>query len=66
MRKIDCNGVELTINGLWTCGKLFFGVMNLTLQSGRWMRLGLVEAHERFFSNYIVPTVKFGGGSIMV
>ncbi|GFV31914.1 hypothetical protein TNCV_2564171 [Trichonephila clavipes] len=34
MRSIDCNGVELTIIGLWTCGKLFFGVMNLALQSG--------------------------------
>ncbi|GFY07001.1 hypothetical protein TNCV_4202721 [Trichonephila clavipes] len=33
MRSIDCNGVELTIIGLWTCGKLFFGGMNLALQS---------------------------------
>ncbi|GFW81407.1 hypothetical protein TNCV_377551 [Trichonephila clavipes] len=32
-RSIDFNGLELTIIGLWTCGKLFFGVMNLTLQS---------------------------------
>ncbi|GFX92294.1 hypothetical protein TNCV_1112211 [Trichonephila clavipes] len=34
MRSIDCNGVELTIIGLWTSGKRFFGVMNLALQSG--------------------------------
>ncbi|GFW68499.1 DDE_3 domain-containing protein [Trichonephila clavipes] len=34
MRSIDWNGVELTVVGLWTCGKLFFGVMNLALQSG--------------------------------
>ncbi|GFW26046.1 hypothetical protein TNCV_3317181 [Trichonephila clavipes] len=31
MRSIDCSGVELTVIGLWTCGKLFFGVMNLAL-----------------------------------
>ncbi|GFU02842.1 uncharacterized protein TNCV_3480581 [Trichonephila clavipes] len=37
MRSIDCNGVELTVIGLWTCGKLFFGVMNLALQSGNRM-----------------------------
>ncbi|GFX86678.1 regulator of chromosome condensation 2 [Trichonephila clavipes] len=37
MRSIDCNGVELTIIGLWACGKLFFGVMNLALQSGSQM-----------------------------
>ncbi|GFU01623.1 RCC2 homolog [Trichonephila clavipes] len=34
MRSIDWNGVELTVIELWTCGKLFFGVMNLALQSG--------------------------------
>ncbi|GFV39594.1 hypothetical protein TNCV_4173031 [Trichonephila clavipes] len=34
MRSIDCNGVDLTVIGLCTCGKLFFGVMNLALQSG--------------------------------
>ncbi|GFU80251.1 hypothetical protein TNCV_3520281 [Trichonephila clavipes] len=34
MQSIDCKGVELTVIGLWTCGKLFFGVMNLALQSG--------------------------------
>ncbi|GFT50616.1 hypothetical protein TNCV_552011 [Trichonephila clavipes] len=34
MQSIDCNGVELTVIGLWTCGILFFGVMNLALQSG--------------------------------
>ncbi|GFU06658.1 hypothetical protein TNCV_4352551 [Trichonephila clavipes] len=33
MRSIDCIGVELTVIGLWTCGKLFFGVMNFALQS---------------------------------
>ncbi|GFU73296.1 hypothetical protein TNCV_4731131 [Trichonephila clavipes] len=33
MRSIDCNGVDLTVIGLWTCGKLFFGVMNLALHS---------------------------------
>ncbi|GFX26321.1 hypothetical protein TNCV_949191 [Trichonephila clavipes] len=31
MQSIDCNGVELTVIGLWTCGKLLFGVMNLAL-----------------------------------
>ncbi|GFW02252.1 transposable element Tcb1 transposase [Trichonephila clavipes] len=61
MRSMDCNGVELTVIGLWTCGKLFFGGMNLALQSGS--RMGLAE---RFFSDCIVPTVKSGGGSIMV
>ncbi|GFV79835.1 hypothetical protein TNCV_1726601 [Trichonephila clavipes] len=39
MRSIDCNGVELTIIGLGTCGKLFFGVMNLALKSGSRMDL---------------------------
>ncbi|GFS86187.1 regulator of chromosome condensation 2 [Trichonephila clavipes] len=34
MRSIHCNGVELTVIGLWTSGKRFFGVMNLALQSG--------------------------------
>ncbi|GFU64569.1 hypothetical protein TNCV_305081 [Trichonephila clavipes] len=24
MRNIDCNGVEITVIGLWTCGKLSF------------------------------------------
>ncbi|GFS90165.1 hypothetical protein TNCV_508251 [Trichonephila clavipes] len=33
MRSIDCNGVQLIVIGLWTCGKLFFGVLNLDLQS---------------------------------
>ncbi|GFW66619.1 hypothetical protein TNCV_1370521 [Trichonephila clavipes] len=34
MRSMDCNGVELTVIGLWPCGKLFLGVMNLASQSG--------------------------------
>ncbi|GFT89964.1 hypothetical protein TNCV_4592681 [Trichonephila clavipes] len=34
MRSIYCNGVELTVIELWTCRKLFFGVMNLALQAG--------------------------------
>ncbi|GFU20703.1 hypothetical protein TNCV_3176411 [Trichonephila clavipes] len=37
MRSIDCNGLEFTVIGQWTCVKLFFGVVNLALQSGSWM-----------------------------
>ncbi|GFU88209.1 QLQ domain-containing protein [Trichonephila clavipes] len=60
MRSIDCNGEELTVIGLWTCGKLFFGVMNLALQSGSWMDVtGFGGCPANVF-------VKFRGGSIMV
>ncbi|GFS90255.1 uncharacterized protein TNCV_508761 [Trichonephila clavipes] len=45
MRSFDCNGVELTVIGLWTCGKLFFGVMNLALQTGSRMDASGDEAH---------------------
>lgn len=33
MHSVDCNGAMLTVIGLLTCGKMFFGVLNL-LQSG--------------------------------
>ncbi|GFW91250.1 hypothetical protein TNCV_736651 [Trichonephila clavipes] len=47
MRSIDCNGVERTVIGLRTCGKLFFGAMNLVLQSGSlwvWRNVSLATA----------------------
>ncbi|GFW21780.1 QLQ domain-containing protein [Trichonephila clavipes] len=67
MRSIDCSGVELTVIGLWICGKLLwsdescFVVWQSDARVWVWQMLG-----ERFFSDCIVPTVKFGGGSIMV
>ncbi|GFV63505.1 hypothetical protein TNCV_1551681 [Trichonephila clavipes] len=69
MRSIDCSGVELTVIGLWTCGKLFFGGMNLALQSGSRMDasgFGECPANVSLVTALCVPTVKFGGGSIMV
>ncbi|GFS47774.1 uncharacterized protein TNCV_3597881 [Trichonephila clavipes] len=53
----------------WTCGKLFFGVMNLALQSGSRMDesgFGGCPGNVFLVTALCVPTVKFGGGSIMV
>ncbi|GFW76956.1 transposable element Tcb1 transposase [Trichonephila clavipes] len=49
----------------WTVGKLFFGGMNLALQSGS-RRDASALPGERFFSDCIGPTVQLGGGSLMV
>ncbi|GFX29167.1 QLQ domain-containing protein [Trichonephila clavipes] len=62
MRSIDCNGVKLTVIGLWTCGKLWSDESHFKVwQSDEgvwvWRMLG-----ERFFS----ADNKFDGGSIRV
>ncbi|GFT34077.1 hypothetical protein TNCV_4385161 [Trichonephila clavipes] len=55
---------NITFIGPWTCGKIFFGMMNLALQSGSPMDPSELDG-ECFLSDCIVSTVKFGGGSIM-
>ena len=57
--------VKLAAIGLWSSGKAFSGVMNHTSPSGSPTGgSGFGGCQE--YATCIVPTVKFGGGGIMV
>ncbi|GFW92486.1 transposable element Tc1 transposase [Trichonephila clavipes] len=69
MRSIDCKDVEITIIGFQACANhavLWSDESRFTV----WQSDGRVWVwrmpDERFFSDCIMPIVKFGGGSIMV
>ena len=58
MPSISWSGVKLAAIGLWRSGNAFSGVTNL----------GLADARSKLHApmHTVVPTVKFGGGGIMV
>ncbi|GFU64237.1 hypothetical protein TNCV_3746041 [Trichonephila clavipes] len=49
MRSIDCNGVELTVIVLWTCGKtIIWSLISLYSLAVGWTCLGLADDQRTF------------------
>jgi hypothetical protein len=68
MPRVGRSGVKLADIGLRSCGNTFSGVMNHSSPSGSLMdESGFGEMpREHYLLESAVPTVKFGGGGIIV
>jgi hypothetical protein len=67
MPSVGWSGVKLAAIGLWSRGNGFSIVINHASPSGNTMtNLGLADARRMLTAPMHVPTVKFGGGVIMV
>jgi hypothetical protein len=67
MPSVSWCGVKLAAIVLWSSGKVFSGVMNHASPSGSAIdKSGFGGCQENTTGQNAVPTVKFGGGGIMV